>query len=74
MSLVQDCIEWARQEKRVFLRQAIEARLVALYVEHKQHTDALAIATPLLRELKRIDDKALLVEVSHFVWFVHMER
>lgn len=37
---------------------------MALYVEQKQYTAGLAIATPLLRELKKIDDKALLVEVS----------
>ena len=64
ISLCQDCIDWARNENRIFLRQALEARLVALYVEQKQFTAALSIATPLLRELKRIDDKVLLVEVS----------
>lgn len=47
----------------MFLRQALEARLVALYVEQQQYTAGLAIATPLLKELKKIDDKALLVEV-----------
>ena len=64
MTLCKDCIEWAREENRMFLRQALEARLVALYVEQKQYTAGLAIATPLLKELKKIDDKALLVEVS----------
>lgn len=48
----------------MFLRQALEARLVALYVEQEHYTASLTIATPLLRELKKIDDKALLVEVS----------
>ena len=64
VELCQQCIEWARQENRVFLRQALEARLVALYVDHDEETQALGIANPLLKELKKIDDKALLVEVS----------
>lgn len=48
----------------MFLRQALEARLVALYVDQQNYTAALSVATPLLRELKKIDDKALLVEVN----------
>ena len=47
----------------MFLRQALEARLVALYVDRNSETQALSIAGPLLKELKKIDDKALLVEV-----------
>lgn len=47
----------------MFLRQALQARLVALYVDLKEYSKALEIATSLLRELKKIDDKALLVEV-----------
>ena len=62
-----DCIEWAKGENRVFLRQALEARLVALHVEMKEYPAALSIATPLLKELKKIDDKALLVEVRMFL-------
>jgi hypothetical protein len=64
VSLCRDCIEWAREENRMFLRQALEARLVALFVEQKQYTDGLRIASHLLKELKKIDDKALLVEAS----------
>ena len=57
------CIDWAKSENRVFLRQALEARLVSLYVDRDCETQALSIANPLLKELKKIDDKALLVEV-----------
>ena len=63
VALCQECIDWAKGENRMFLRQALEARLVALYVEQEQYTAGLSIATPLLKELKKIDDKALLVEV-----------
>ena len=63
MELCEACIKWAQDENRVFLRQALQARLVAVYVDTQQYTAALAIAAPLLKELKKIDDKALLVEV-----------
>lgn len=53
----------------MFLRQALEARLVALFVEQKQYTAGLSIASHLLKELKKIDDKALLVEVSVTKWY-----
>ncbi len=45
VELCQQCIEWARGENRVFLRQALEARLTALYVDTQSYTSALAIGT-----------------------------
>ena len=48
----------------MFLRQALQSRLVTVYVDSEQYTAALSIASPLLKELKKIDDKALLVEVG----------
>ena len=39
---------------------------MALYVELKQYTAAVNMASRLLGELKKIDDKALLVEVNCF--------
>ncbi|XP_052683264.1 26S proteasome non-ATPase regulatory subunit 11A-like [Crassostrea angulata] len=64
VQLCQECINWAKDEKRTFLRQALEARLVALYHGTLQYTEALQLASSLLRELKKLDDKALLVEVQ----------
>lgn len=64
IELCKECIDWATDEKRTFLRQALEARLIALYFEGKKYTDALALGSTLLRELKKLDDKALLVEVQ----------
>ncbi len=63
VELCEACIKWAQDENRVFLRQALQSRLVAVYVDSVQYTAALTIAAPLLKELKKIDDKALLVEV-----------
>ena len=59
----QECIDWAKAEKRTFLRQSLEARLVALYFDTKQYPEALALGSALLKELKKLDDKNLLVEV-----------
>jgi len=64
VELCSECIEWAMQEKRTFLRQALEARLVGLYLDTKDYTKALQIGSKLLKELKKLDDKALLVEVQ----------
>jgi 26S proteasome regulatory subunit N6 len=62
--LCQECIEWAKQEKRAFLRQMLEVRLVALYYETRKYQEAIALGSSLLKELKKMDDKHLLVEVQ----------
>jgi len=62
----QENIEWAKKEHRLFLRQSLEARLVSLFFETKQYVNALALAAQLLAELKKLDDKNLLVEVQLF--------
>nr|CAH8825063.1 unnamed protein product [Trichobilharzia regenti] len=64
VDLCRDCIEWANQERRVFLRQALETRLMGLYYENGSYEEALKLGSSLLRELKKLDDKALLVEVQ----------
>lgn len=63
VQLCKECIEWAKEERRTFLRQSLEARLIALYYDTGMYTDALDLATALLKELKKLDDKNLLVEV-----------
>lgn len=64
VQLCKDCIEWAKQEKRTFLRQSLEARLIALYFDTKLYSEALSLGNQLLKELKKMDDKNLLVEVQ----------
>ncbi|TNN03306.1 hypothetical protein fugu_000335 [Takifugu bimaculatus] len=64
VELCLECIEWAKAEKRTFLRQALEARLISLYFDTKRYQEALALGSQLLQELKKMDDKALLVEVQ----------
>jgi len=57
-------IEWAKNENRTFLRQALEVRLIGLYFEKARYTEALSLGAQLLKELKKMDDKQLLVEVQ----------
>ncbi|KAI5798034.1 PCI domain-containing protein [Peziza echinospora] len=64
ISVTKSCIEWAISEKRSFLRQNLEARLVALYLQKQSYQEALVLINNLLRELKRLDDKMMLVEVQ----------
>jgi 26S proteasome regulatory subunit N6 len=64
VQLCKECIEWAKEERRTFLRQSLEARLIALYFDTGMFTDALQLESTLLKELKKLDDKNLLVEVQ----------
>lgn len=64
ISTTKSCIEWATSERRGFLRQNLETRLVGLYMSKQSYYEALTLINGLLRELKRLDDKLVLVEVQ----------
>ncbi|KAL4911565.1 hypothetical protein BDW74DRAFT_164990 [Aspergillus multicolor] len=64
IAVIRSCIEWAVAERRSFLRQNLETRLVAIYMQKQSYYDALTLINSLLRELKRLDDKLMLVEVQ----------
>ncbi|XP_023242369.1 26S proteasome non-ATPase regulatory subunit 11-like [Centruroides sculpturatus] len=64
VQLCKECINWAKNEKRTFLRQSLEARLIALYYDTSEYNEALQLGSSLLKELKKLDDKNLLVEVQ----------
>eukprot|EP00095_Tigriopus_kingsejongensis_P001736 maker-scaffold514_size150699-snap-gene-0.29 protein:Tk01736 transcript:maker-scaffold514_size150699-snap-gene-0.29-mRNA-1 annotation:"tpa_inf: 26s proteasome regulatory complex component" len=52
VQLCQECIEWAKDERRIFLRQSLEARLIGLYFDTEQYSEALTLEARLLKELK----------------------
>jgi 26S proteasome regulatory subunit N6 len=62
--VTKSCIEWAISERRGFLRQNLETRLVTLHMARQSYYEALTLINGLLRELKRLDDKLVLVEVQ----------
>lgn len=63
IQVTKDNIEWARNEKRVFLRQSLEIKLVGLQIDSEQYRIALTATETLLKELKQLDDKIILTEV-----------
>ncbi|PWZ02218.1 putative 26S proteasome non-atpase regulatory subunit Rpn6 [Testicularia cyperi] len=55
--------EWAKGEKRIFLKQNLETKLIGLYFDNKNYREALPLIDTLLKELKKLDDKMILTEV-----------
>ncbi|KAF2722315.1 PCI-domain-containing protein [Polychaeton citri CBS 116435] len=64
ISVTKSCIDWAVSQRQGFLRQNLEVRLVSLYMQKQSFYDALTLINGLLKELKRLDDKLVLVEVQ----------
>jgi 26S proteasome regulatory subunit N6 len=62
-TLCKECVAWCVQEKRAFLRLRIENRLAVLLFNQEKFNAALDLVNNLLREVKKMDDKNLLVEI-----------
>jgi len=63
IAMCQDTIAWCQVGKRNFLRQRIETRLATLYLEEQKYQDGFELLSKLLSEVKKLDDKLLLVEI-----------
>jgi 26S proteasome regulatory subunit N6 len=63
IELCKEFLLWCESEKRAFLKQALETRLVALLHRTGQYSEALSLVGDVLRQLKRLDDKSALIEV-----------
>ncbi|KAA1479492.1 proteasome regulatory particle subunit [Dentipellis sp. KUC8613] len=63
IAVLNDNIEWAKSEKRIFLKQSLQTRLASLQLETQQFKAALTLIDGLLTELRRLDDKMILTEV-----------
>lgn len=64
ITLCKEIVQWTRAEKRTFLRQRVEARLAALLMDNKEFSEALNLLSGLIKEVRRLDDKLLLVEID----------
>ncbi|KAM1960728.1 hypothetical protein FF2_020778 [Malus domestica] len=64
ISLCKEMVQWTRDEKRTFLRQRVEARLASLLMESKEYSEALTLLSGLIKEVRRLDDKLLLVDID----------
>jgi 26S proteasome regulatory subunit N6 len=63
INMCTECITWCASEKRTFLRRRVETRLCQLYLQQRKFEDGLALLATLLRDVKKLDDKLLLVEI-----------
>jgi len=63
VALCEETVAWCRAEKRSFLRLRVQIRLATLLLGAGRLAPALALLGGVLREVKKLDDKALLVEV-----------
>lgn len=64
ISLCREMVEWTRTEKRMFLRLRVEVRLAALLLKNKEYTEAQSLFATLNKEVRRLDDKLLLVDID----------
>ena len=55
-------IKWCKECKRTYLRQRVESKLAHVWYEQRMFSEALELISTLLGELKKLDDKQLLVE------------
>jgi 26S proteasome regulatory subunit N6 len=66
IGLCEQVVAWCLAERRSFLRQRVQSKLAALLLKAEKYTESLALASKLIKELKKLDDKQLLVE-THLV-------
>ncbi|KAL3790658.1 hypothetical protein HJC23_009758 [Cyclotella cryptica] len=64
--ICRNIVDWCKLEKRSFLRQRVEAKLASVLFQQDKYGEALALVDNLLTELKKLDDKQLLVE-THLI-------
>jgi 26S proteasome regulatory subunit N6 len=66
ITLCEQVVAWCISEKRSFLRQRVQSKLAALLFKSEQYNESFELVTKLIKELKKLDDKQLLVE-THLV-------
>eukprot|EP00946_MAST-07B_sp_MAST-7B-sp1_P005131 g5131.t1 len=63
VELCEGAVEWCARAKRTFLRQRLQSRLVDLWLKQSRFGEALELIKTLVLEVKRVDDKVLLVDI-----------
>lgn len=63
IELCEHLVDWCVQEKRTYLKNRIELRLAGLLLEIGEASKAIKIIEPILIEVRKADDKLLLVEL-----------
>lgn len=70
--LLQESIQWCISEKRTFLKHRLQCRLATVFLRMEKFKDALAVMTSVVREVKKLDDKLLLVEIFLIESRIHL--
>jgi len=70
--LCEEAIAWSEKEKRTFLKQRLQSKLADFYLKQQKFKDSLALINGVLREVKKFDDKLLLVEIELVESRVHL--
>lgn len=63
VELCMEHIKWANEENRIVLRQRLEFKLAQTWYKLKNYKQALEMISKLIREVKKLDDKPMMVEV-----------
>jgi len=71
IDMCKNCIAWCKAEKRTFLCQRVECRLAGLYLQDAKYMLSIELLEKLLYEVKKLDDKLLLVEIHLLECRVH---
>ena len=64
LKAVEETMKWAEENNRKILKQILDTQLASLFFENKQYKEALDRLTKILRQVKRLDDKQLQVEIQ----------
>ncbi len=64
LDVVQEAMAWAEKEGMNVLRQTLATQLAALLFANEKYVQALEQLAKILREVKRLDDKQLQVEIQ----------
>lgn len=64
VTMCKESIEWTIAEKRTFLRHRLQTKLCELYRLQREYEAAIETINELIKEIKRLDDKNLLIEIQ----------
>lgn len=64
IEMCQKITKWCEENKRTFLRHRIQTKLCELLYKQHRYTESLELLDKLLHEMKKLDDKNMLVEIQ----------
>lgn len=64
VAICKESIDWTIEEKRTFLRHRLQTKQCELLRQQKEFSQAVELINQLIKEIKRLDDKNLLIEIQ----------